>query len=419
MNITLILAQIQCCFKSHHSQADKRAKIQSLEFISALVLGFVKDNHRRTLATLRRNVVDLTGKALGRSTFWERMATPKLNALLSRLLHSLLTQVCVTVGVQTSILSALKVKRVFLLDSTSCTLPEGAKKQFPSPRSAVIPASIKAHLLFDLLGGNCRWFDLSPATVHDRKGFPSFPLLAGSLIIFDLGYWDGNLFKDLHEAGVFFLTRVKSNAKLRIIEVISGLPVTCVGYGIHSALVEMNRGDIVEAKAEFALEGFTSFSARVVGFWNSKEQKYHWYATNLSTSAKLLYPLYRLRWQLELFWKGWKGCFHLDEISTSHTTIIKNLMLLGLITGLIAGSIAVSVLSTQPKEIQAARSVQRACFAICHLDHELFNFICHISKNTKNALFEKLQLFLSELYDPNYQRRPTSVQRVFASLAPT
>jgi hypothetical protein len=47
------------------------------------------------------------------------------------------------VSVNTDILAKLGVDNVFLLDSTSITLPKSAKENFPAPRSNVISAAIK------------------------------------------------------------------------------------------------------------------------------------------------------------------------------------------------------------------------------------------------------------------------------------
>ena len=80
------------------------------------------------------------------------------------------------------------------------------------------------------------------------------------------------------------------------------------------------------------------FIFRLIGFWNPANKCYHWYVTNLSVPAKLIYPLYRLRWQCELLFKAAKSSLNLSDISSSDVNIIQSLVL---------GSIAVMAL-TQP-----------------------------------------------------------------------
>lgn len=193
-------------------------------------------------------------------------------------------------------LQSLGVTRLLIHDSSSFTLPDAASVEFPAPRNNVIPAAMKIHLLFDLLWGTHQWFDITPAITHDRKGFPPLELLKGALIIFDLGYWDFQLLKDMISLGVLFLSRVKSNARIKIVNVVSGASRTCIGFDLHSGRLDGFRGEIVELIGEFIVPKIREvFQTRIIGFWCSDNHAYHWYATNLTVSSVVIYPLYRLR----------------------------------------------------------------------------------------------------------------------------
>ena len=63
-------------------------------------------------------------------------------------------------------------------------------------------------------------------------------------------------------------------------------------------------------------------------FWNPIEKTYHLYVTNLKVSAKIIYPLYRLRWQIELFFKASKTSLALKDMPSSNKNIIQSMMLL-------------------------------------------------------------------------------------------
>jgi len=66
---------------------------------------------------------------------------------------------------------------------------------------------------------------------------------------------------------------------------------------------------------------------RVIGFWNPVEKGYHWYITNLVAAAYLMYPLYRLRWQIELIFKACKNSLNVNQITSGDENIIESLLL--------------------------------------------------------------------------------------------
>ena len=168
---------------------DRRSKIAPLNFVAALLCSLSKDSKKRTLSGIRRQVINLTGKDLSRSSFWERMSTHRLKGFLTFLIGLLSSTVAKGLGISEELLKKIGVSGIFILDSSQVTLPKEAADNFPGPRNNVAPASIKWHALFDLLGGTLAWFDLTESTVHDRKRFaPLSALPPKALLIFDLGY---------------------------------------------------------------------------------------------------------------------------------------------------------------------------------------------------------------------------------------
>jgi DDE family transposase len=409
-----ILEAIRDCFNSIPDE-DRRSRVPPFEFVAALVFAIGEDLGPRSLTFLRRKVGDLTGVLLGRSSFWERLATQRLTEMLSFIVSQLMVSLGKKIGLSRAILASLGVSGLYVLDSTSSTLPEGAAKDFPAPRKNVVPAAIKWHALFDFFSGTVAWFDLTPAKVHDRNGFPPFEVLPkGVLLIFDLGYWDYQLLSDLIKGGFYFLSRIKSNASITIDEITAGIARKYEGRDLMSCCFPANAGLIVELIGSFQKAGKEIFSCRVVGFWNPIEQGYHWYATNLKVSAHLIYPLYRLRWQCELAFKACKSAFNFADITTADCKIIKNLVLIGIIHCLISlaiGNVAANDLSL---EQQLAKSVQRSAVLFVHIANALFQFVSR--KLEIASLTAKIKLFSPELYDPNYNRRQSSLARVYALL---
>jgi len=315
-------------------------------------------------------------------------------------------------SVYAKIADQLSVRGIFVLDSTSETLPEGAKKFFPGPRKNVAPASIKIHGLYSLTDNILHWMKFSPAKIHDRNFFPDLNLLIGYLIIFDLAYWDFTLFNELNRNGISFLSRVKKNSKITIVKIIRGLPKSCTGWGLFSEKASKYRENLIEVFCRFNLRGRGSIIFRVIGFWNSHEHKYFWYVTNLTCTAKVVYPLYRLRWAIELFWKENKSLLLLDQIKSSKPNTIRNLILVTMIASIVFGTLALSLLETEPDEVQVAGSIQRVALVFDYIDFELFSFLYSGSKRDLKKLLEQIELFKSDLYDPNFRNRKSSLADV-------
>jgi len=76
--------------------------------------------------------------------------------------------------------------------------------------------------------------------------------------------------------------------------------------------------------AKLMLPGNGFIEVRLIGFRFPKTKQYRWYATNLTTSmllAEWIYPLYRLRWQIELFFKSIKSVLNADQITFGNENI--------------------------------------------------------------------------------------------------
>jgi hypothetical protein len=409
-----ILESIRIHFNSLPAQ-DERTLISPLNFVAALIFSLPADLGKRSLASLRRGVIGLTGASISRGTFWERVATKRLQQMLMFLACSLMSCLGARLAIGRDILGDLGITALYILDSTSVTLPKNAHDKFPAPRSNVVPAAIKWHALFDFFSGSVAWFDLSAATVNDRKGFPPLEILPkGALIIFDLGYWDFQLLKDLIERGIYFLSRVKSNSVIKIEIVVSGIGQKFEGRELMRCRFPAQAGLIVELVGSFQKAGKEVFRARVIGFWNPVEKGYHWYVTSLPLPAELMYPLYRLRWQCELAFKACKSVFNFSEIDTSNTQIIYNLVLIGIIHCLLSIVMGNSMANKLTLEKQLARSIQRSAIVFFHLAQTIFEYVTE--KSGLPMVKRKIKLFVEELCDPNYQRRKTSLAAIYAML---
>ena len=212
-------------------------------------------------------------------------------------LGEVMKRVCAVSLLDAELPRRLGVKSVVLLDSSSITLWDGSRSRYPGTWTT---AAMKWHVCWDVLAARVQDFALSASATHDRQVFPELSSLSGQLIVFDLGYWDYGLFAQLEAAKVRFLSRVKTNAALVITDVVSGLGKRHRGRKLSTLRFQRRGPALVEALA--ALPGDPDGPRfRLIGVWNPTDKKYHWYLTNLAVAADVLYPLYRVRWQLEIY----------------------------------------------------------------------------------------------------------------------
>lgn len=392
---------------------DTRATVGTRDLVAALVFCFARDRGNvRSLDCIRKSIQTVLNVTISRGAFWERLATKKLHKILEKTVTSMIQDLASNVSVTTHLLSALGVNAILLLDSSSSGLPKAAKKKFPAPRNNVAPAAIKLHMCFDLFRGAVSWFKLTPATTHDRKGFPPLELLVGKLIIFDLGYWDYLLLLEIMKAGGFFLTRVKCNAVIEVLKIIEGLPkANFEGHLLFNRRLPKKKSKIIEVLGQFSQNGKPLFSARVIGFWNPISKHYHWYVTNLLVPAKLIYPLYRLRWQIELVFKAFKSCLRLADLPSANSEIIHVLVYAALIANMIAHPIAHYLVLEGKQEERMTPSLQRAGMVMVHCARAFIGFIMSTSVSSYKVLRKKLLLLRKELFDPNWNRRESAIVR--------
>lgn len=393
------------------SNEDPRATVGTRDLVATLVFCFSRDRGNfRTLDCIRKFVQSTLNVSISRGGFWERLATKKLQKILEGLVASMVNKFACKLSITSQLLKILNVSAILLLDSSSSSLPKSAKENFPAPRNNVAPAAIKLHLCFDLFAGAVSWFKLTPATTHDRKGFPPIKSLIGKLIIFDLGYWDYQLMADIIKIGGFFLSRVKTKANIKIMEVVSGLPKTKFeGWGLFDRRLPDKKSKIVEVIGQFSLNYKPLFTTRIIGFWNPISQQYHWYATNLLVPAEFIYPLYRLRWQIELVFKSFKSCLRLADLPTANPKIIYVLIYTALIATMIAQPVANILALDFKKEKQMTPSFQRAGMLIVLCAPDFIRFLISNSAAAAIALIAKLNLQKNEIFDPNWKRRETSL----------
>jgi hypothetical protein len=303
-------------------------------------------------------------------------------------------------------------KDVFIYDASPIRLPSSLSNKFPGNRNNHSPACLKFSALYQMSIRGVQWVKFTAQKIHDSQILPDLEQLKGSLFLFDLGYFSHLFLHQLNEAGIWFVCRLKANSAPIITYVNQGVAKRYIGCPLNKKV--KLRGEIVEvwAKLMFPAKGF--IEVRLIGFRFPKTKEYRWYATNLPHSmllAEWIYPIYRLRWQIELFFKSIKSTLNADQITSGNENIALAIAYSSILSSLISSSIiieeAIIFAHIELKSITA----QRLMIVFSVFAHNLAQ--CLISKPFSNIfLRKKLHSVLPFLMCPNRNHRPTSLEVV-------
>jgi hypothetical protein len=225
-------------------------------------------------------------------------------------------------------------KNVWLQDSTTLHLPDILIEKFKGNVSRGKYKSIaKLNVVINAFSGLCPVMEWSSFTVNEQRLSASIlhTAKAGDLVIRDLGYFVLNVFQQLTEAKIYFLSRWK--------------------YGVQFSYTEngtaINLAKLLQGKAWFDQEVIcgkeNSVKVRLVAMKLSAEQTnerirkakrnrdrrvnhskdyytllgYVIFITNVEAekwNSKQVADAYRIRWNIETLFKSWKSGFRLEHI---------------------------------------------------------------------------------------------------------
>jgi hypothetical protein len=180
-------------------------KFSGAALVKTLVLTLMKTPGARPVdyaATAARLGVFVTPEAV------EHRFTPAPTGFLRKALEQALEGVVRAKPVLTPLLR--KFTSVLTGDSTSLALPEEYAEEFPGcgGKSGSGKAALKVQVLWDLITGALPKVVLEPGRNSDGKSvLLEGPVPAGSLSIFDLGYFSLKRFRELTGSGASWISR--------------------------------------------------------------------------------------------------------------------------------------------------------------------------------------------------------------------
>ena len=173
--------------------------------------------------------------------------------------------------------------KLYLLDATVIDL---CLSVFPWARFRQAKGAIKLHVGLDGNGYLPEFMNLTDGKTHEINWAKTLKLPRGSMAVFDMGFTDFAWYQTLMNNGVYFVTRLKSNARIKHLHKRPGRKAA--GVSVDQTI----------------LLGSIPTPLRMVCYLDPETGKEYRFLTNADhLDAKTITDLYKERWQIELFFK--------------------------------------------------------------------------------------------------------------------
>ena len=173
--------------------------------------------------------------------------------------------------------------KLLLLDSTTIDL---CLSVFQWAKFRKTKGAIRLHVGLDADGYLPSFMDMTDGKFHEIQWARTLNLPRGSCVVFDRGFTDYNWYESLTKNGIYFVTRLKSNA---LVEYFKKRP------GRKALGVSLD--------CQVKLKGIDTM-LRLVGYTDPETGIEYRFITNaMHLKAKTVADLYKERWQIELFFK--------------------------------------------------------------------------------------------------------------------
>jgi len=265
----------------------------------------------------QRTYESIGGARSGKTSFRNnvRKLVPLMNRMLRRRLKKLAERTADT------------ELRGRLMHFADVLVPDGCAFKVATALSGLYPgtgtaAELKLHAVYSVRAGGAVGVESSAGSVHDSDGFWPERWEKDALYLWDLGFENKERFIDARQAGAHVLQRLKSSSN----------PVVLASYGPtgHARPVSDDLGHALRLEdachgalhAQHTLDldvridddNGRSIVARVVCVPFGEDR---FYLTTLPRdifTAHDVAELYRVRWEVERMFRGWRGALRLDEV---------------------------------------------------------------------------------------------------------
>jgi hypothetical protein len=181
-------------------------------------------------------------------------------------------------------------RKVFLVDASVIPL---CLSLFDWAQFRKKKGAIKLHAVLDYDGCLPVFAAITEGKTHEVNVARELNFPKGSVVVFDRGYSDYSWMQELDSKGIFFVTRMKSNA----------------AYTLEKVYFDKPDADGVRFDADISFWTASSKkkypgTVRLVRYWDKEQQRELEFITNHSDwKAQTVADVYKQRWNIEVFFK--------------------------------------------------------------------------------------------------------------------
>lgn len=213
-------------------------------------------------------------------------------------------------------------KKVFIMDASVIPL---SLSLFDWARFRTTKGGIKLHAVLDYDTGLPNYAVISDAKKHDVKAAKQTTFQSGSVLVVDRAYVDFDWLNNLDSTGVIFVTRLKSNTNIEIVE----------------SFLTNKKQDHILSDQDIRLTGFYTAQKypkhlRIVRVYDEKNDNNLVLLTNqLTWTADTISQLYKARWDVEVFFKHLKQLFRVKTFVGTSSNAVRIQMWCSMIAALL------------------------------------------------------------------------------------
>ena len=200
-------------------------------------------------------------------------------------------------------------RKIFIMDSSIIPL---CLSLFDWAKFRTKKGAVKLHAVLDYDTGLPSYATLTDGKKHDVKVAANTVFPKDSVLVVDRAYVNYEWLYNLDSTGVFFVTRLKSNADIKVVE----------------TFLTNDKQEHVLRDQDIRLTGFYSSQKypdklRIVKVYDKEnDQTLVLLTNNLSWTADTISQLYKARWDVEVFFKHLKQLFRVKTfVGTSQNAV--------------------------------------------------------------------------------------------------
>ena len=287
-------------------------------FVTAMASGAAN-----SLADILRVFCDLTGECMSYKPFHDRLSVPGFSEFMRQSLADHMTKLSEPI-LTTRSRYLRGFQDIVIQDGSSFALNPALKKKYPGRFTKISPAAVEVHCTYSLYEGQPIAIAIAPDKEAERHYLPEPDELAGKLMMGDRGYTCYEYATRVEEAGGHYLGRVrdkKFNPRL----------VRCHRGPFRGQKLEgckLKDLKLPKSNVDLTIES-KGCHYRLVLFYVKRKDLHVYLLTTLSHREfppSIVAALYRLRWQVELFFKECKSYTNLKKFSTKDPHIVEGLI---------------------------------------------------------------------------------------------